>query len=160
MRPSEAVGLRHGFATICRFFPGGRDVLAALDDAMCDRLVPRTTDKAAVFEDQYASTSGQLYGLMMGHDRFVADLRPLVGPLVAARGGVPAHCCHPYDLCTALIAEEAGVVVTTPSGEPLQAALDVETNVAWIGYANEHLRTQIEPVLSELLRVHHLITEN
>jgi fructose-1,6-bisphosphatase/inositol monophosphatase family enzyme len=151
MRPSEAAGLRHGFATICRFFPGGRDVLAALDDALCDRLVPRTTDKAAVFEDQYASTSGQLYGLSMGQDRFVADLRPLVGPLVAARGSVPGHCCHPYDFCTALIAEEAGVVVTTPTGNPLDAPLDVESNVAWVGYANGQLRSHVEPVLRELL---------
>jgi fructose-1,6-bisphosphatase/inositol monophosphatase family enzyme len=158
IRPSPAGELRHGFATICRFFPGGRDVLAALDDALCDRLVSRGIDKAAVFEDQYACTSGQLYSLAMGQDRFVADLRPLVRPLVAARGNMPGHCCHPYDLCTTLIAQESGVVVTDPTGEPLQAPLDVETNVAWIGYANERLRSQIEPVLRELLLAHQLIT--
>jgi fructose-1,6-bisphosphatase/inositol monophosphatase family enzyme len=154
--PSTANDLRHGFATICRFFPGGRDVLAALDDELCDRLVERTTDKAAVFEDQYACTSGQLYGLTMGQDRFVADLRPLVQPLIAARGIKPGHCCHPYDLCTMLIAKEAGVVVTAPTGKPLQAPLDVESNVAWVGYANEWLRSQIEPVLHELLRKYNL----
>jgi len=149
--PSDAGDLRHGFATICRFFPGGRDVLAALDDALCDRLIARTTDKAAVFEDQYACTSGQLYGLAMGQDRFVADLRPLVHTLVAARGDKPGHCCHPYDLCTTLIAEEAGVIINTPIGEPLQAPLDIETDVAWVGYANTQLRTHIEPVLRELV---------
>jgi fructose-1,6-bisphosphatase/inositol monophosphatase family enzyme len=157
INPSTASDLRHGFATICRFFPGGRDVLASLDDELCDRLVTRTTDKAAVFEDQYACTSGQLYGLAMGQDRFIADLRPLVQPLVAARGTSPGHCCHPYDLCTTLIAEESGVVVTTPDSKPLQAPLDVETDVAWVGYANAKLRSQIEPVLRELLQKHGLM---
>ncbi len=154
IQPSTAIDLRHGYATICRFFPGGRDVLAAIDDALCDRLVPRAAGKAAVFEDQYASTSGQLYGLATGQDRFVADLRPLVQPLIAARGKTPAHCCHPYDLSTKLIAEEAGVIITTPTGGPVQAPLDAETNVAWIGYANRELQAQIEPVLRELLRTH------
>jgi fructose-1,6-bisphosphatase/inositol monophosphatase family enzyme len=152
IQPSTAADLRHGFATICRFFPGGRDVLAAIDDALCDRLVPRMSGKAVVFEDQYACTSGQLYGLATGQDRFVADLRPLVQPLVAARGKTPGHCCHPYDLCTTLIAEEAGVIVTTPTGEALHAPLDVESNVAWVGYANQQLQSHIEPHLRELLR--------
>jgi fructose-1,6-bisphosphatase/inositol monophosphatase family enzyme len=157
IKPSAADELRHGFATVCRFFPGGRDVLAALDDALCNRLVTRTTHKAAIFEDQYACTSGQLYGLAMGQDRFVADLRPLVWPLVAARGNTPGHCCHPYDLCTTLIAQECGVIVTTPTGDELKAPLDVESNVAWVGYANERLRLLIEPVLRELLREYQLV---
>lgn len=154
IQPTSAADLRHGFATICRFFPGGRDVLAAMDDALCDRITPRVAGRAVVFEDQYACTSGQLYALASGQDRFVADLRPLVHDIVEGRGDLPSHCCHPYDLCTALIAEEAGVVVTTPTGEALQAPLDVETNVAWVGYANGRLRAKIEPVLQELLRQH------
>jgi fructose-1,6-bisphosphatase/inositol monophosphatase family enzyme len=152
MRPSTAAELRHGFVTICRFFPGGRDVLAALDDALCERLAPRTAGQAIVYEDQYACTSGQLYALATGQDRFVADLRPLVQPLVAKVGKLPPHCCHPYDLCTALIAEEAGVVVTDSTGGPLIAPLDTHSNVSWIGYANTALHDQVEPVLLELLR--------
>jgi fructose-1,6-bisphosphatase/inositol monophosphatase family enzyme len=151
IQPSTSADLRHGFATVCRFFPGGRDVLAGLDDALCDRLAPRLAGKAVVYEDQYACTSGQLYGLAMGQDRFVADLRPLVQDLNARRGDMPSHCCHPYDLCTALIAEEVDVVVTTPTGEPLRAPLDVESNVAWVGYANGRLRSHVEPVLQELI---------
>jgi fructose-1,6-bisphosphatase/inositol monophosphatase family enzyme len=157
IQPSTAVDLRHGFATICRFFPGGRDVLAAIDDALCDQLVPRMSGKAVVFEDQYACTSGQVFGLAIGQDRFIADLRPLVQPLVAARGNTPGHCCHPYDLCTTMIAEEAGVIVTTPTGEPLHAPLDVESNVAWVGYANQQVREQVEPVLCELLNSYKLV---
>ena len=156
--PSSATTLRDGFATFCRFFPGGRDVLAAIDDALCERLLgPRAADAADVFDDQYASSGGQLYGLTMGQDRFVADLRPLVAPILAARGQMLGHSCHPYDLCTKLIAEEAGVVVTDPTGRPLAAPLDTETNVAWVGYANRELQRLIEPVLAELLREHKLL---
>jgi hypothetical protein len=157
IQPSAAHELRHGFASICRFFPGGRDLLAAIDEELCERLVPRDAGEAAVFEDQYASTAGQLYGLATGKDRFVADLRPLVQPLVAARGTAVGHCCHPYDLCTQLIAEEAGVIVTDPSGGPVRARLDTESNVGWIGYANRDLQVLIEPVLSELLKRHRLL---
>jgi trehalose utilization protein len=38
----------------------------------------------------------------------------------------------------------------------LNARLDTETNVAWVGYANPQLHQKIEPVLQELLREHQL----
>jgi fructose-1,6-bisphosphatase/inositol monophosphatase family enzyme len=157
IQPSSAQELRHGFATICRFFPGGRDLLAALDEELCELVVPRHEGEVAVFEDQYASTGGQLFSLATGQDRFVADLRPLVQPLVAARGTALGHCCHPYDMCTALIAEEAGVVVTAPTGGPVRAPLDTESNVAWVGYSNPVIQAQIEPVLRQLLLKHGLV---
>ena len=154
IQPSAAAELRHGFATVCRFFPGGRDLLAALDEELCERLVPRYEEEVAVFEDQYACTGGQIYNLAIGQDRFVADLRPLVQPLVKSRGTAVGHCCHPYDLCTKLIAEEVGVVVTDPLGSSIRAPLDTESNVAWVGYANSTLHAQIAPVLVELLHKH------
>ena len=151
-RPSRATDLRNGFATICRFFPGGRDVLAGLDDSLCERLLgPAQLGEAAVFTDQYACTGGQLYGLIMGQDRLVADLRPLIAPIVIARGRHPGHFCHPYDLCTKLIAEESGVVITDSFGGPVTAPLDTESDVAWIGYANRQLHAYVEPVLFELI---------
>lgn len=154
IKPSQAEELRHGFATICRFFPGGRDLLAALDEELCERVVPRHQGEVAVFEDQYACSGGQLYSLAIGQDRFVADLRPMVQPLLAARGTAIGHCCHPYDLCTKLIAEEAGVIVTDPAGGPVRAPLDTESNVAWAGYANQKLHESVAPVLRELLQKH------
>jgi hypothetical protein len=157
-RPSAATDLRNGFATICSFFPGGRDLLAALDDSLCERLLGRARQgEAAVFTDQYACTGGQLYGLLMGQDRLVADLRPLIAPIVVARGRHPGHFCHPYDLCTMLIAEEAGVVVTDAMGGPVTAPLDTESDVAWIGYANRNLQEQVQPVLAELIEEYGLL---
>jgi hypothetical protein len=89
---------------------------------------------------------------MAGHDRFVADLRPLMEPGLAARGLRLGICCHPYDLATELIAREAGVIVTDPAGAPLRAPLDLEADVAWVGYANPEVRAQVEPLLQEALR--------
>lgn len=89
---------------------------------------------------------------MSGRDRFVADLRPLMGRLLVDRGAAPGICCHPYDLCTELIARELGVIVTDVAGRPLDAPLDVTTDVGWVGYANEHIRRQIEPLLQHALR--------
>jgi hypothetical protein len=107
--------------------------------------------KAHCFEDQYASSGGQLYELMCGHDRFTADLRPLMETTLRALGLALGICCHPYDLCTELIAREAGVVVTDARGGPLRARLAVEPDVAWVGYANAAIRAQIEPHLRAAL---------
>jgi hypothetical protein len=157
IKPSQAPELRHGFATICRFFPGGRDVLAQLDEELCDRVLKREHGEVGVFEDQYASTGGQLYALATGQDRFVADLRPLVQRFAVERGIAAGHCCHPYDLCAYLIAAEAGVIVTSPTGGPLSAPLDTESNVSWIGYSNRQIQTLVEPVLHDLLHEYELI---
>ena len=90
--------------------------------------------------------------LMAGHDRFVADLRPRLGPVLSSRGLPPVLTCHPYDICCALIAEESGVIVTDADGRPLDAPLDVDAEVAWAGYANRHVRAQIEPLLQAAMR--------
>jgi len=153
LRPSTASTIEHGYASIARFFPGARDELATIDEAIVTgALGAPAPGKAHCFEDQYASTAGQLYELAAGHDRFIADLRPLLKPLLRSRGLPPALTCHPYDVCTALIAEECGVIVTAPDGRPLDAPLDVETDVAWAGYANARIKAQIEPLLQQALR--------
>jgi fructose-1,6-bisphosphatase/inositol monophosphatase family enzyme len=144
LRPSQASTIEQGFSTISRFFPGGREVLAAIDDEIAEAaLGAPKADKAQCFEDQYISSGGQLYELMAGHDRFIADLRPLLNS-----SGI---CSHPYDLCTELIARELGVIVTKVDGAPLDAPLDLESNVAWTGYANDKIRRQVEPHLQEAL---------
>ncbi len=151
--PSTAGTIEHGFAMISRFFPGVRDELAAIDEEIVTgALGPTRAGKAQCFEDQYISSGGQLYELMAGHDRFVADLRPLMEQVAAARGLRLGICCHPYDLCTVLIAEEMGIAVTDMQGQPLNAPLDVTTEVAWAGYANDRIRRQIEPRLQAALR--------
>jgi fructose-1,6-bisphosphatase/inositol monophosphatase family enzyme len=158
LRPSRATSIRHGFAMIARFFPGARDELAAIDEEIVHgALGPVEPGKAHCFEDQYLSSGGQLYELMMGHDRFVADLRPLVESLLNRRGLALGICCHPYDVCTELIAREAGVIVTDERGDPLRAPLRVEPDIAWAGYANDAIRCEIEPLMREALRKRGLI---
>jgi hypothetical protein len=152
LRPSKAENILQGYAQIARFFPGARDVLAAIDDEVVfAALGPVQPGKAHCFEDQYTSSGGQLYELIAGHDRYVADLRALLGPVLAERGMPSGLCCHPYDLCTELIAREFGVVVTGADGGPLRARLAVEPDVCWAGYANEKIRSSIEPPLQAAL---------
>jgi hypothetical protein len=151
-RPSRAKDLYHGFSSLTRFFPGGRDVLAAIDDEISfGALGPGREGKAQSFEDQYLSTGGQLYELLMGHDRFQADLRPLLRPLLKDRGLQSGLCCHPYDLCTELIAREAGVLISDVSGLPLRAKLNLEAELSWVGFANEDIRSCVEPLLRKAL---------
>jgi hypothetical protein len=158
VRPSQAATIEQGFATVARFFPGMRDVLGALDEAiMRAALGPARRDKAQSFEDQYICTGGQLYELLAGHDRFVADLRPLMETALAADGRAFSICAHPYDLAALLVAQEAGIIVTDPRGQSLDAPLDTTTNVAWVAHANAAIRAQMEPPLHEALRARGLI---
>ena len=152
-RPSRAATIEQGYGGLARFFPGARDVLAAADDAVVERLLgPAPAGRALAFEDQYISTGGQLYELMMGHDRWIGDLRPLLERTLGERGRALGLSCHPYDVCTESIARAGGVIVTDERGDRLAAPLDVTTNVAWLGFANEAIRAQVLSVLPNVLR--------
>lgn len=150
-RPSRARGVAHGFAGFAKFFPEGKGWLARKEEDLWCELVPATGGNGRpVFDDQYLATGGQLHELITGRDRFVADVRPLVR---ARRAQSPALACHPYDLCTLLIAREAGCLIEAPGGGPLDVPLDTTTPVAWVGYANAALRRLIRPALRRLLAV-------
>jgi fructose-1,6-bisphosphatase/inositol monophosphatase family enzyme len=143
-RPSQARDLAHGFASFAKFFPPGK-VWLAEREARLFRALGGSPD---VFDDQYLSTGGQLYELLMGHDRFIADLRPLAFAWLRLP---TALTCHPYDICTALIAQELGCIVTAPDGRPLRGPLDTTSPVAWVGCANRALARKISPKLRKLL---------
>ncbi|MFN2137092.1 MAG: inositol monophosphatase family protein [Candidatus Promineifilaceae bacterium] len=158
LRPSQASSIAHGFAMISRFFPGAREELAAIDEEIVRAaLGPVQPGKAHCFEDQYVCSGGQFYELMAGHDRFVADLRPLMEKVLAERGLALGICCHPYDVCTELIAREMGVIITDERGEPLRQRLTVDADVSWAGYANGRIQAQIAPLLRESLQRRSLI---
>jgi fructose-1,6-bisphosphatase/inositol monophosphatase family enzyme len=160
-RPSSAGTISQGFGGVARFMPGARAELAAIDDRVHELVLgPVRRGKAQAFEDQYISTGGQLYELMVGHDRWLADLRPLVEPVLKERGLELGLCCHPYDLCTELIAREAGVIVCDEQGRRLCAPLDTTSDVSWVGYANGEVRDQVQPALLGALRERGLLVEH
>lgn len=151
--PSQATTIANGYGSIARFFPGGRAELAAIEDAVIDRILgPGDEGKARTFEDQYIASGGQLYELLLGHDRWLADLRPGIDAQMRAQGQIFGLCGHPYDLCTELIAREAGIIVTDERGERLSAPLDVTTSMTWIGYANQAIQQQVAPILHDIMR--------
>ncbi len=149
-RPSTARDCDHGFASVVKFFPEAKALAAEVEERLWRELGLHGKDGGArVFDDQYTSTGGQLYELIAGHDRMIGDLRPLLLPRVGLEA---ALCCHPYDICTALLLEAAGGVVEAPDGKPLRAPLDVTTPVAWVAYANPALARAIRPALRKALR--------
>ena len=60
-------------------------------------------------------------------------------------------CCHPYDCATALIAEEAGVIITDGPAETSTARSTSPPACRGLGYANDALRRQIEPLIRSFL---------
>jgi len=150
LAPSTATTIDHGFAMISNFFPGTKVLASSLMEFIAERLTgAANVNRAAVFDDQYISTGGQMYEIIVGHDRFNADLRPLFYRMQNQPMGL---CCHPYDCAAALIATEAGVHLTNGTGGPLDGPLDTTSPISWAGYANETLRRQIEPVIREFLQ--------
>jgi hypothetical protein len=149
-RPSRAKNFEHGFASIARFFPEGKALLGAFEEELWRELgILGKNGGQLVFDDQYISTGGQLFELIVGHDRMLGDLRPAAYAKLGLSNA--ALCCHPYDICTALIAHEAGCVVEMPDGRALRAPLDTTTCVAWMGYANPTLARTVRPVLRRLM---------
>jgi len=125
-RPSRASNFKHGFAAISHFFPQGKGLLSQFEEDLWAELHGAEPEAAPlVFDDQYISTGGQLYELAIGHDRMQGDLRP---PAFAKLGLDLSITCHPYDICTALVATEIGVIVEKPDGTPL----DTTSPVAWV----------------------------
>jgi hypothetical protein len=176
LRPSQAANIEHGFASVSNFFPGTKELAARLMEAIAAeclgnanwnanlpicresspgdgksgdlRSMPDHT-RALVFDDQYMTTGGQLYELMAGHDRFIADVRPL---LYQAQGMPVGMSVHPYDMAALLIAREGGVEITDGLGGELDGPLDVDSPIHWAGYANRALRERIEPVMVRTLK--------
>jgi fructose-1,6-bisphosphatase/inositol monophosphatase family enzyme len=148
--PSQASTLRHGFATVANYFQGGKELIARLEEAILRRALGEwNPGKAEVYTDQYISSGGQLAELALGRDRFVLDVRPLVHRHL---GVASSLACRPYDLCTWLIPNEAGCVVCDPFGAALDAPFDIETNVAFAGYANRRLADAIAPIVRDEVR--------
>jgi fructose-1,6-bisphosphatase/inositol monophosphatase family enzyme len=149
LRPSRATDLHHGFASVVSFFPGTKVLASELIEMIAQRTIGLAdVTKAAIFDDQYISTGGQFYELIVGHDRFNADLRPLFYKIQSQPEGL---CCHPYDCATMLIATEAGVLLTDGMGNRVDAPLDCTTGICWAGFANRQLLAQIQPVLLDFL---------
>lgn len=154
MHTSEAKDLRHGFAVFVNFFPGMKEQISHIEEAvLLAHLGPVEENKASTFTDQYISTAGQLYLLASGKYRLVADFRGLFGELMAAQNAKLSLCCHPYDLSTYLILTEAGGVLTDAAGMPLNDPMDLNTNCSWFGYANQVLYDVLAPLLDREMNV-------
>ncbi|MCC5790074.1 MAG: inositol monophosphatase [Opitutales bacterium] len=147
-RPSAAKNLKHGFSCLVKFFPEGKELVGKIEESLWKEIfVDEPPGSPMVFDDQYIATAGQFYEIFVGHDRFIADLRPLVfnklgldNPLV----------CHPYDVAAMLLLEESGALLEDAYGHPLDGPLDTVSPIAWVGFSNKHIADQVRPVLHRL----------
>lgn len=157
VRPSAATSLLHGFGQVANFFPGTKVLAAELMERVAAATLGNIRPgEASVFDDQYITTGGQMVELMVGHDRFCCDVRPLLYRVLERQTGeqVRGLECHPYDCAGALVAMEVGVILTDGFGRPLDAPFDVHHPVHWCGYANANLRDAIQPVIQAFFREH------
>jgi hypothetical protein len=147
--PDSGRDLRHGFATFARFTGGAQEAIGRLADRFFARLHPDDPGAwSAIFEDQYICNGGQMHALACGQDLLVADLRPLLRDV----SGGPLLSSHPYDHAAWRVAAAAGVVLEDPWGAPLDAPLNLDHPVAWVGYASEALAERLRPELQATLR--------
>jgi hypothetical protein len=144
---SSEKNLDHGFAVFVNFFPGVKGKIGQIADFVFQKVQKnKGNDYSVIFDDQYISNAGQIYLLTTGKYRFVADIRPLFGET----SGLTAH---PYDLCTVLIATEAGAIFTNLNGKNIDYPFKTDTKCGFIAYANPDLQNLIEPILLPLLKV-------
>ncbi|MEZ5966234.1 MAG: inositol monophosphatase family protein [Planctomycetota bacterium] len=150
VQPSPAKSLRFGFVASCNFFLGAKDLIARIEEEILRRHLDLPEPwRAEVYTDLYMSSGAQIAELALGRDRFALDVRPRAH---AKLGQARALCSHPYDLCTALIAQEAGCIITDLDGATFDAAMQTTGDVGWIGYANAELAQRLQPLVEAVLR--------
>lgn len=139
----------HGFFSFFRYAPSARPDLAAIEADFFARLArEERADTRSCYDDQYISNGGQLALLALGTYRLIADLRAWL----AARRGIVTVTSKPYDCAGAiLVAREAGCVVTTAAGDPLEFPLDTEAPVTFVGWANAPTAARLAPHLRAAL---------
>ena len=115
--------------------PGSRDELAAIEEEVLGTLLIGA-QQGARFEDQYASSGGQLYELMDGPRPIRADLRPLLAPSCAARG-LPPSCAAIRMTSAQRSSPRSSAFMSKPRGGRFDGAFDIVEEVAWVGYANK-----------------------
>ncbi|MGC1481219.1 MAG: hypothetical protein WA771_11985 [Chthoniobacterales bacterium] len=149
IQPSKATDFRHGFASLAKFFPEGRTLISQIEEQAWDDIVGLgSTTSPTIFDDQYISTGGQFYELLMGHDRFIGDIRPIVYACLDLESSL---VCHPYDLATALLLTEAGITYETPFGDFPDSPLDTTSGVSWLAFANDELAAIARPVFTKAI---------
>ncbi|MCS7063814.1 MAG: hypothetical protein NZM04_07215 [Methylacidiphilales bacterium] len=139
----------NSFASFAKFFPTGRLLTAKIEDTFWKRIFPQSPAITTIFDDQYISTGGQLSEILLGHDAFIADLRPIIHERLGLSNTLSTH---PYDLCTLLIAQAYGCIVEDPYGRHINAPLDTTTPIAWVAYANAALAETLRPHLIEAIQ--------
>ena len=150
--PSKSKTIVGGYGQISRFFPPGKDILAQMEEEMIREILPvPPVGKAVLFNDQYISSGGQLYEMLTGHDRFVADLRATLYRKFKREGKWVGLTCHPYDVSAHLIGAEAGLIITDAAGNPLNSPMTTIGDIDWIAYANPSIQSEVEPVLLRLI---------
>jgi len=150
--------LRHGFISFVNFFPRGKQLLAKLEEEFLysPSVAAPAGEDLPIFTDQHLSTGGQLYALMTGQMRLVADFRPLLNRQWRQRHEPTLLCAHPYDLATALIARKAGVSLFDQHGANLDGPTAPTDEIGWIGFSNAKLAARYLPVLLETLERNNL----
>ena len=144
LRSPDLSGLDNAFLVFFAYSPEQRPTVARwqrdfvrLLEAL-EGISPRL-----IYDDQYIANAGHFHCLVTGRYRFVADLRDLLVP----RLDRPTLTSHPYDLCTALIAEEAGAIVRASDLGPLRAQFSTEGRTGFVGFASKRVQEKLEPVL-------------
>jgi len=139
--------LEDGFVCFPHPFPGVIGQIARKYEQFCKSVLPEISkSQAPIFSDEYLSTGGQIYLLAVGTYRLVADIRGYL------QHETVSLCCHPYDLCTALIAQEAGARIVNLENNALDYPLDTTTNCSWAGFANNFLYERYHEPLFTVLR--------
>jgi hypothetical protein len=153
LSPTQAESIENGYVGVETYFDGPLVLLSEIEERVVLRtLGPGRAGAARVWHDTYISSGGVVFNLLCGKLRWAHDFRPLVRRALERQGKAMSLTAHPYDLCAApLLAEALGVHITDPWGMPLDAPMTLDDDVAWVGYANDAIRRQVEPHLQAVL---------
>ena len=140
LKTSNSTSLENSFVSFVKLFPRGKKNIAGIEEEFLSNVFGDEKNAAtAVFEDQHLATAGQLYALIEGKEKLVVDIRPHLNTRWRRQNKTTGLCAHPYDLCSWLIAHEAGVVIVAMNGKPFHGTASAAAEIGWLGFENKYL---------------------
>ena len=151
LRASADERIDNGYLCFARFLPVERALVAQVERDFLEEVIDAyDLSPRLIYDDQYLCNAGQMFFVVTGRYRMLADLR---GWLHRAFG-LENFTAKPYDMAALLVYREAGVPILDEHFQPFDAPMDTETRLSILAFANRSLAERLAPALADVMAGH------
>ncbi len=151
LRASADDRIDNGYLCFARFLPVERTLVASLEQAFLEEVIDAfDLSPRLIYDDQYLCNAGQMFYVVTGRYRMLADLRGWLHRTY----GIDNFTAKPYDMAALLVYREAGVPILDEHFALFDAPMDTETRLSILAFANPTLAQRLAPALADVMDGH------